>query len=348
MDTGTESGGGDAFAARVMKKAREVQHAAVQSRAYEIGDGGPTTLDRGEELAMYGTQTGKVTGGDVLPGSRGWKGLEEWYSWIPSIFEPFTKLPDPASFDPIISSFDLVISQFGGHPDDPRGKRGDRIDSTIWGNMDSVANNVMKWHGRAAATFDEFSDPFQYIPHNHCALAHVLSQSTKANQQIFKSARDDIFAIADAAIVALGGQTSSGGTDVSFNLTVVAAVAGFVAAVPSFGATLPIWFAAVAAGAAVGAELAPKGDNHKENKLAANIRGNTTDTILDSMVDSVKRFERLVEQEEDKIVRILRSNLEVVNSKNSQADIVAPRPDLANLRSGEIDSKMGPPLGRPN
>ncbi len=73
MDTGTESGGGDAFAARVMKKAREVQHAAVQSRAYEIGDGGPTTLDRGEELAMYGTQTGKVTGGDVLPGSRGYR-----------------------------------------------------------------------------------------------------------------------------------------------------------------------------------------------------------------------------------------------------------------------------------
>ncbi len=328
--------------------------AAVQSRAHEIGDGGNTHLDTSEELILYGTQTGKVMGGEIGQGSRGWDGLVKWYSWIPPVFEGFTKLPDPADFDPMIEYFDSVTRVFGGNPLNPTNKNPDAvyaIDKAVWTNIGGVSESIGNWRGMAAKSFDEFSDPFQVIPHNHCTLAHALAQSTRVVKQTYQNARNDAIAIADTTTAVLQGRTAEGCPNAAFVLTVVAAVAAFAAAVPTFGGSIPLFFAGVSSTAVVGAAVAAgndEGGGKDENRITATIGGKTTDGVLDSMMDAVKRLEQLTAETEDRIAGKLQGNLDKVTNPRKRRDIVAPRPRLADLDPGNVKTEMGPPSGRSN
>jgi hypothetical protein len=156
--------------------------------------------------------------------------------------------------------------------------------------------------------------------------------------------------VADSTVAALLGQDFGAGTDISYELTVVAAVAGFLSTVSSFGATLPIVFGAVAAGASIGAA---RGSSHQKKdpseRVTGSIGGHTADTVLDSMIDATKQLTKLVGSEEDKIVEVLDRNYETITSPNEEVrrQIIAPRPRLADISGADIDTKMAPPTLRP-
>ncbi|MGH3729322.1 MAG: hypothetical protein ACRDTU_11300 [Micromonosporaceae bacterium] len=340
-----DAGGGGVHYGQLMPKAREIYDLAVKQRAEEINGGAGTLLRSDEEWELYGTQTGGATTPEVVPGSAPWKRLEEKYRWIPDFFEPFTELPDPARFDPMIASMEKIMSSLGMPSMDSDELEFGRAGL---GAISTAGTEFSHWTGDAADSFLLFASQYQGIARNQVALADVLRRAMKANKRIFVRARTDIYDVAAQTAVALKGSGAFGGDDLEATLSIISAVAGLASAAATGGATLPLAFAAAGAVAGVGAAVAGNDDGKKKRGLY--IGGHTVDTVLDSMVKAASEVRGAIDDEERKIVQILGRNLDVVidakkngpaNDPEGEKCIVAPRPLSADLKRGAVRTTRG-------
>lgn len=340
-----DAGRGGVHYGQLMPKAREVYALAVKRRAEEISNGSGTLLNAKEEWELYGTQNGGVSAPEVVPGSAPWKRLEEKYRWIPDLFEPYTRLPDPAGFDPLIASMEQVMRSLGM----PNVRGGElELGGTGIGLIGQASTEISEWVGDAAGSFTLFASHYQGIARNQVALADVLRRAMKANKRIFERTRTDIYDVAAKTEVALKGSGTFGGADLEATLSIISAVAGLASAVATGGATLPLAFAVAGAGTGVGAAIAGHEDDKKKKGL--HIGGHTVDTVLESMVNATSDVRAAIDEEERKIVRILRDNHDVVadakkfdpkNKRNGAKLIVAPRPKTADLERRRVRTRYG-------
>ncbi|MGH3728100.1 MAG: hypothetical protein ACRDTU_05025 [Micromonosporaceae bacterium] len=344
MDTPDGGGGGDAFAGKLRTKAHHIAKLAVEKRAEDINDfvGRGMRLPLDDEHLLYGTRTGQVVAVEVVPGTLEWATLEKHYAWVADSYGIFTRLPDPRGFVPLVEAMEKTLKVFGG---ESGSEKQPDITDTAWGNMNSTQIWITGWYGDAATQFAKFADPFEEIGNNHAALADALLRGAAATGKVFANARKDVDNIADATIGALKGKSPGGGDDLVVVLSVVATVAGFIASVPTLGATLAIGFAGAAALASLAKDTmpAPKGEG-EESKVEVVIGGHTVDAIISSMSQELSRLNRFIEDEETEIKRILEDNHSEILVPRNRKKVEAPRPDLADLTSGPIRPNLSPPV----
>ncbi|MGH3737242.1 MAG: hypothetical protein ACRDT6_16740 [Micromonosporaceae bacterium] len=342
--------GGDGFGPALMAKAAKIEALAVKQRAAEYNNQGGTLLNAQEELELYGSQTGGRTAPEVQPGSPHWSRLEEQYGWVSDVFKPFTEMPNPNAFTPLIRLADGVKAPLGMSEVDSRGKAA--LGDTALGGIGTAAITLGQWRGDGASSFANFSKPFSGIAHNQLAIADALSQGMRANREIFVKTRHSISSVADTTITALQncGTYGFGANELVATVNVLAAVAAFAATAASGGATLPVVFAAIAgAGSTTGAlvSYAQAEAGEKEPPIS----GYTVNEVLQSMQAAVTVVRRDISAAEETIAYILQQNLAVVlNARkvtpaevaDGKPQIVAPRPLLADLTADNAKTHMEP------
>jgi len=335
----------DQFPIELRKKARKIEEVAVRRRveelnAYsEMGDGAVYPPD--EEYFLYGTRTGVAVAYPITPQSPEWKTVEKHYSWISDAFEVFADLPNPQGFNLLASHIERTLQAFGISPA-PENTDEPEFANTVWGYLSSSSTWISHWYGQAATQFAEFSDPFEYVVHNQAAAAKVLHTAATATAKVYENARKDVLQVADKTLAALRGYGDGLGFDLYFTLAITTAVASFLTTIPTSGTSLPIFFGGIASTAGLIKDYTDR-DSGKSNDSEAQavIGGNRVDEIISSMSQELSRLNRLIDQEEQKVKKILERNYLVV--VDSRHELEAPRPKLADLTSGPVEPYFTPP-----
>src|SRR5829696_3567497 len=119
--------------------------------------------------------------------------LEAEFAGIPGDYEPFSRMPDPASFDAPIAELSAAMNKLSSgqlsqdpistngrlHPANPR-----------LAQLSSTAYFVTGWSGKAASDFvTEYVDPFPYILSNQFTAHAALKSSLEAQKAMWEEAR---------------------------------------------------------------------------------------------------------------------------------------------------------------
>ncbi|HJP73808.1 MAG TPA: hypothetical protein VJ914_06050 [Pseudonocardiaceae bacterium] len=165
------------------------------------------------------------------------------YFGITEVFQPFSLLPDPAAFQPVIDSLKQAMgllrvdAQFSDpiDPSDQFGVARPEYHALLSGEA------IDNWTGATAQNFrDKFMSHFQDNTENTAIMVSVLKAALEAHSSIWANARSDIMSIADKMIAAMQVNTGSG-CDQNAWVMVFSVLAGIasIAAVPlSGGASL--------------------------------------------------------------------------------------------------------------
>jgi hypothetical protein len=256
------------------------------------------------------------------------------YVEVPSLFQPFTLTPHPGSFDPMIKSLQKALDKlcYGSERDDPiYAEDGPYPANLDLFKMATAGDLIQDWVGSAAMAFKaDFIDPFPALASNQFLIVSALKSALRAEQEVWAKMRDDIDAVAEAAVKCLDAMhRTCGGHEWRVALTVVSAGAGFLAAVPNLGT------AAVAAAGAVagGASLVASAIEVPEPPELT-IQGSTVAGVFTSLYEAVKRVTEEVNSAEDRIARALRALADAVRA--DRAAYVANRPALADATARTV------------
>jgi hypothetical protein len=301
----------------LMAEAAEIQQSAIQ---HQVAHGVAEAGRAGGYAAKYLTEQAQKDFAD-----------------IPSLFEPFTMMPDPGAYKPMVGDVASAM----------------RILSTGLGNKDPIdgipfpANPVMdqlsgsetyidNWTGRAAEDFKRnFIDPFPAVLSNQFLLASVLKGALEAHAAIWQKARNDIDKIATDTIAALDHMDDCGSNDWSMFFTVVGAVVSIAAVPVTDGASL-YGLAAVGAAASV-ASSAAGGGGGAERRFS----GESSAAVISQMKQAINMLVDDINTEEQKITKAMHSSYATVQAGRSE--FVSNKPLLAGATAKNItgDGFMG-------
>jgi hypothetical protein len=268
---------------------------------------------------------------------------------IPGSFQPFTRLPDPASFDDGINQLKAALSILSGGQDtaDPISNNG-RVypaNRTLL-KIHGVDADVQGWSGRAAQAFrTNFLEPFPAITHNQFLLVSALKSALEAEQAMWKAARQDISNLADATYNRMDTLHDCDTNAAAVVLTVVASICAVVAAPLSGGTSLGmiVGITAITAAGAVssaavdimGLQPAPKTQITGENVIAVVASMNRNIELLTSKINETER--RIQEALANLISQIVQSQ----SSNSNRSAFCVRRPALAGANRGNVRHGMG-------
>ncbi|MDQ3577850.1 MAG: hypothetical protein M3443_09675 [Actinomycetota bacterium] len=280
-------------------------------------------LDHREQEAVYGRN-----------------GVSGYYSDIHGLFKPFSGMPDPARYQPLIEDFRIALRGLSNGADnqDPINNRDIYPANPTLAEMTTASDYLEDWTGKAAMLFKQkFLDPFPPICRNQFILTSVLKSALEAHQAMWASARVDIDKIAHTTIDAFdnAGGCSKNSWNVTFTVfsSVAAIGAAALAAVPTLGASVPVAITAVGAAAQVAATSPPEG----LGEMPAS--GETALQITDVMKAAIREVTAQVSKVEAKISQALASMTDLVSGSNGL--FVAARPLLASVPPGGITGQEG-------
>lgn len=302
---------------QLMQTAREIKSKAVKQAALE--------------QAVINSGTSEGAPGPQIPVD--YEKIEQKYANIEDLFEPFSKMPDPTRYEPMIN-VDLTtameqLSQDGGASTDPIDKTPIRTNISL-SKMKTADDYLGGWNGEAALKFKEnFLDPFPALTGNQFLLISTMRGALQAHQAMWDRARISIARIAKNTQDALDNVDGCGKNDWSFAFGVLAAVASVGGAFLTAGASIP--FSAIGAAAAVGsASIAG---------ITATGGGGSVDAVINSMKHAMDQLRQEVEQTEQKIAAAVHG---ITNTVNGQQDyFVAKRPTIAGMQGSDITSSSG-------
>jgi hypothetical protein len=308
------------FAGQLMEQAREIQQLAI-AKSMEHHGVRPATRPGDPPLApTYGEDQKRQQ-------------IQRSFAGIPGLFEPFTEMPDPASFDAMISELWRALGVLSSGQD-----LKDPINGTIYpvnpalDKLSGAESYVEGWTGRAAMNFkSNFIDPFPSIVRNQFILAAVLKSALEAEQEIWSHTRNDIDKIARDAITALEHMDDCGRNDWTMTFTVVASVAA-VAAVPlSGGTSLMLEAVAVTAVGAASQVVAAWPRNDPPQTMFS---GETAEAILAEVREEISTVLAGIQGQESEIADAVARTRDLVTRNRDL--FVSARPALAGAAASTV------------
>jgi hypothetical protein len=299
---------------KLMEKAEQIRVKAIEEATLELGG----RRNSGSYMQTKGPE------------------LEAEFSGIPGDFEPFSRMPNPASFDGPIAELSTAMTKLssGQLSTDPISTNG-RIHpaNVTLAQLSSTANFVTGWSGKAASDFvTGYVDPFPYVVSNQFTALAALKSSLEAQRAMWAKARENIWDIADQTYNRLEVMTDCGSNEWTMAFTVVASIAA-VAAVPFTGGASLLVITAIGATAQVVAAVEIKDPPEKD------IKGETTRPVISSMREAIqKQYETINETE----IRIRDSVSNLNDLIYGQKDLfVSKRPTLADGKASNIRDYVG-------
>lgn len=256
--------------------------------------------------------------------------LDESFSWIPSAFEGYGD-PNPDDFDGIIKDLAKVEGTFGGSQSST--KNGD----LAW--TEKAKSEIEEWKGVFAENlYNNLLLPLPTIQDNHGKIAHVLTEAMKGTQNIYNGQKRDISQLADDTIKQLKKCGTRDGDNTKLGLTVAACLMGVAAAalaLPSGGTSVyvtGIVMASISSSTIITNATVKPGDG--------DIGGKTVNDVIKSMSDGMSRISTEVSDQEQKVVKVLSKNYEMLtglrqlgNSSKKPTPISPMRPTIADSKN---------------
>ncbi|WP_409466581.1 hypothetical protein [Amycolatopsis sp. GA6-003] len=288
--------------------------------------------EKAAELAIrehdqkYATQSGAVHDPESF---------RRHYAFVEALFEPFSRMPDPAGYDPLIADLTAAMAKLNTSPTHNTQLTSDvGLANPCLDRITTDGGYLQDWTGEAAMEFkSRFLDPFRTIVGNQFTMLSTLKGALQAHQAMWAKARDDIDKIAENTKNALDNAGGCGKNQWTFGFSVlsaVGAIGGVVVAIAT-GGVVPL--AAIGAAASVG------------SAGIANITasGDSADTIVNSMKQAVDALARHIQEvETQQIADKVRALTDAVHANKDK--LVSARPKLAGMNEHDLASDIG--MGR--
>ncbi|WP_020499006.1 hypothetical protein [Sciscionella marina] len=303
----------------LMQHAKDIQKKAVEKE--------------GMDQAKVNAQ---ATGGQGVPAPVDYDKIEQKYAYIPGLFEPFSRLPDPAGFEPLIDDLQKAMGDLAtGATSNPLAKDVNFANPKL-DKMTTAGGYLQGWTGDAAMAFKEnFIDPFKTIANNQFTMVSTMKGALEAHQALWKKAREDIDKIAHTTKDALDNAGGCGKNEWSFGFSVlsaVGAVGGVLLTVATGGTGAAVAIPAIGALASVGSA----------GVAGITASGDSAEEITKSMKEAVDKLTQHIKDVESKeIAEKVQGILSAANGAKDQ--LVAKRPKLAGMDDGQLtgDGGMG-------
>lgn len=307
-----------AFSDDITNLAQQIQQAAI-SRAYNNHE-------------AYSTNTYTRPANTLLPPYDSAGGVEAYYADIPARYQPWSQLPDPTLFDPVVADLLqamglLRVDASFTNPVDPGDDLG-LARQEFQALMDG--DPMPDWTGDAAIEFkDNVLTHLKADTENQAVLIAVLKSAAEAQRKIWQQARADITTIGTQTLNALSNTgCSQNGWVMTF--TVLAAVAA-IAAVPLSGGTSAVFaitaIGAVGSIAAAAVPMVPSGSDTQTYS------GTTAATIVSAMEQAMTDHNNRINQALGSVSSALNSALSTLLDNRYQA-FESARPKLADSNTG--------------
>ncbi|MFI6170777.1 hypothetical protein ACIBCN_28610 [Nocardia sp. NPDC051052] len=271
----------------------------------------------------------KETDRPVASQSADREAITRYFAFIEPLFEPFSRLPDPDKYNPLIADLTAAMQKVMTQST-PITKLSEDV-RFVGTNLDKITTDgayLHDWTGEAATAFKaNFLDTFKTISGNQFTALSMMKGVLQAHQEMWRKARTDIDNIAHHTLDAFDHAHGCSKADVSFEFSVLSAVGtalGAIITVGTGGATAPI--VAIGAAAAIGnAGLAGK----------ATSDANTCDSIINSMKQAIADLTKYIQEvETQQMANRVRALIEVMHGNKGL--LVAARPRLAGMSDREL------------
>lgn len=255
---------------------------------------------------------------------------------VQPLFEPFSRLPDPASFDGVIDDLYGAMGKLshGAHMTDPITGKNIQANPDMQ-VVETAADSLIDWTGAAAAAFKEnFLDPFPAIATNQFLVLGVMKGAAEAEKAAWDAAREDILKIANDTLNTLDNLGSCGKSEFEFTLSVAAAVVS--------GLSIPFTAGASAVVAGIGAAVNTVGAAGKGVQTMKG-SGSTADQVLDSMEKALEELASQIRDTQGQVAKTLNAYAGEVDMQQNKepSDFVARRPKLAGMDGAALTSGEG-------
>jgi hypothetical protein len=267
------------------------------------------------------------------------QGVDGYYQQaIEPLFKPFSRIPDPAGYQPTIDDLSAAMHNLsGGHIDqDPIDKNPYLANPTLE-KIHTASDYLQDWSGQAAMQFKQkFLDPFPAISANQFILTAILKAALEAHQAMWAKTRDDIDKIAHATMDAFDNKCCDKNTwNVTFTvLSSIGATAAAVLTVATGGVAAPLTLQVIGAAAQVGAVLPP--DNVPDSPKGG---GETALQMTRSMKTAIDQLTQAVAAQEAQITKHITAITTLLGEHGSY--FASARPALASVPDGKITSGDG-------
>jgi hypothetical protein len=285
--------------AQLMQHAEEIRHKAIEKYADDAKGGSDSPLY--DQAKAYATKI---------------------FADIPQVFQPYTEIPKPESFDPMINAMGSVLDKLstGEVADDPV-KHVSYPANVNLTKVPGVTDAIEDWTGEAARSFKRFFvDPFPAIAKNQFLVARVVGAALDSEKDLWARAQKNIDEIAHKTLEALDKMHDCGKNDWNVAFTVAGALAALAGVVATGGADLPFAiaeFTATTGGAAV-----------------STYSGETADTVIHSMRQSISDLTDKINETEYRIWKAADATRSAVQQDRKR--YVSDRPELADANAGNV------------
>lgn len=285
--------------------------------------------DKAVELAIkehdqkYATQSGVVRD----PGP-----FNQHYSFIESMFEPFSRMPDPSAYDPLIADLNAAMAKVNpGSVHTTELSSEVSLGNPVLDKMTTAGSYLQGWTGEAAMAFKAgFIDTFKTVAGNQFTVLSTLKGVLQAHQAMWAKARDGVDKIAENTKNALDNAGGCGKNQWTFDFSVLSAVGavGGVFVAIATGGVVPL--------AAIGA-VASAGSAGVAGLTAS---GDSVETIINSMKQAIDELHRHIEEVETReIADKVRALAGAVRANKDK--LVSARPKLAGMNEHDLASDSG-------
>lgn len=262
----------------------------------------------------------------------------KYHNAVQPLFEPFTRIPDPSSYDAAIEDVRAAMARLS-HGEQGTSMTDPSSSSQMSANprlhwIDQAEDTLQEWNGAAADNFKtKFLGRFGAVATNQFLILGILKGGLEADRSVWNHAQIDIDKIARQTKDALDNLHSCGKNEMTFLLSVATAVAA-IGAMPFTGG-VSVVVAAVGAAAAVG------GAAQDATKLTG--AGGTAEQVVQSMKTAIDKLTNEIRAEQDRIAKAADHYAgEVQQHKDGEkSPFVTPRPKLAGMEGDKLTSRMG-------
>jgi hypothetical protein len=268
-------------------------------------------------------------------------GVDGYYAQvIPPLFKPFSQMPDPGHYQPLIDDLRTVLTGLSNGQNN-----NDVIDAKEFypanptlTKMTTASDYMEDWTGVAAMDFKQkFLDPFPAYARNQAIVTSMLKAGLEAHQTMWASARNDIDKIAHAAMDAFDNQGCSNKNTWNVGFTVISSLAAVTATFLTAGGAAAITATIIAATAQVAATTPPA--DVPDAPKDANGGGETALQMINTLKQAIESLTSVISKAEDRMVTGLGA---VTGQINSRHDLfVAARPALADTPPGGVTGDDG-------
>ncbi|MGH7487128.1 MAG: hypothetical protein ACREMY_16220, partial [bacterium] len=233
-----------------MQTARAIQSAAI-NRASKNNEAFQTVQDPNPYTTVSTVQ------GPLPPYQNG---VDQYYADIPGLFEPFSRLPDPTSYDSQISSLGQAMDCLRTGLPDPTNHQDttnsqDQPSFNTHPEFDRLcgAGDILEgWDSTAAINFKQsYLTPFKGYVQDQFSLLAILKSSVEAHKAVWIGAQHDICSIAENTLTALNNYDPNQ-QPWSFAFVVIGVVATISVALTGGADAIPLTAIGATSGALAG------------------------------------------------------------------------------------------------